>query len=266
MEAELDESVVEVGEDDFVGAACEFVVKDNGTEHAGIGVSESIDAACPTAFHLWDVKGIDGASGSVAIGGQFDGHGLEGWLSGEGESFSDDGADILGGDAGVCLGGSEACEEAVELAADIAFESEHIACGFGGLSFFFEGEVTGSIAKHHLLDLVGDDGTDFAEVLSDGIDFFDHANEEFEIIFEFAGFSADVQGASGGVESGPDEVIDLHFFGALSMSVDASISLFESIGVPWDFVMDEVGAMVLQVNPFGGGVSGEQDADFGFGG
>jgi len=41
----------------------------------------------------------------------------------------------------------------------------------------------------------------------------------------------------------------------LSMTVEASVALFQSVGVPGNFHVDDLVAVILQVNAFRGGIS-----------
>ena len=47
----------------------------------------------------------------------------------------------------------------------------------------------------------------------------------------------------------------------LPVAVDTPVALLQPVRVPRDFVVDEPVAVVLEVDAFGGGVGGEQDAD-----
>ena len=55
-------------------------------------------------------------------------------------------------------------------------------------------------------------------------------------------------------------MVDLDFIGTLAVSVDAAVALLHAVRVPWDLVVDEPGAVVLQVDALGGRVGGEEDA------
>lgn len=47
----------------------------------------------------------------------------------------------------------------------------------------------------------------------------------------------------------------------LAVAVEAAVALFEAGRVPGDFVVEDVAGGRLEVEAFGGGVGGEQDAD-----
>jgi hypothetical protein len=57
-----------------------------------------------------------------------------------------------------------------------------------------------------------------------------------------------------------DGVPDQYFFLALTVPVDTTIALLHHIGVVWDLQMDEAVTVVLQVDTFGRGIGGKQDA------
>ena len=63
------------------------------------------------------------------------------------------------------------------------------------------------------------------------------------------------------VKSSPDEVIDVHLRMFLPVTVNAAIPLFHPIWVPRYFVMNELPAVILQVDAFGCGIRREQNAD-----
>ena len=63
------------------------------------------------------------------------------------------------------------------------------------------------------------------------------------------------------VEARPDEVEDQHLIGALAVAVDAAVALLEPVRVPGDLVVDQLRAVVLEVDALGRRVGREQDAD-----
>ena len=107
---------------------------------------------------------------------------------------------------------------------------------------------------------LGDDGANLAEVFADGFHLEGGTHEEFEIAFQIA----DLAGGTGGVEAAADEVVDMHLVGLLTVAIHAAIALLHAVGVPGNLEVDQAGAVVLQVDAFGGGIGGEQDAHRGF--
>ena len=63
---------------------------------------------------------------------------------------------------------------------------------------------------------------------------------------------------------GIDEIVAADFGLALEFAVDAAVALFHAAGVPRDIKVEEVGAMVLEVDAFTGGVGGDEYAEWVF--
>ena len=57
-----------------------------------------------------------------------------------------------------------------------------------------------------------------------------------------------------------DGVPDQHFLLALTVPVDTAVALLHHIGVVGDLQMDEAVTVILQVDTFGRGIGGQQDA------
>jgi hypothetical protein len=53
---------------------------------------------------------------------------------------------------------------------------------------------------------------------------------------------------------------DIHFLGLLSVPVNATVALLQSIWVPWDLVMNEPMAVPLEIDPFARGIGRKQNA------
>ena len=51
-----------------------------------------------------------------------------------------------------------------------------------------------------------------------------------------------------------------HFRGALTMPIDASISLLHTVGIPWNLVVDEKRTVILEVETFTGRIRCEENA------
>ena len=111
-------------------------------------------------------------------------------------------------------------------------------------------------AQHGLFDLAGDDRADFAQIFADGFDLERGAHEEFQIAFQVADLARGLRC----VEAGADEVVDVHLIGLLPVAVHAAVALFHPVWVPRDFVVNQLRAVILQVDAFGGGIGREQDA------
>jgi hypothetical protein len=121
------------------------------------------------------------------------------------------------------------------------------------------GIETAAAAEHGLLDLRRDDRSDLSQVLTDLVDLEHGAHEELQVALQLAGGGSGL-GVNLAAEAGADEVVDRDVIGALAVAVDAAVALLQPVGVPGDLVMNQVGAVVLQVDAFGGGVGREQDA------
>ncbi len=126
--------------------------------------------------------------------------------------------------------------------------------------------------EHGLLDIVGQHRAVAAQVFPDRLDLLRHPHQELQV-------GVQVGGPTGERRLLPllvalaDEVVDedlpLAVGGEealLPVAVDAPVALLQPVRVPRNFVVDEPGAVVLEVQAFGGGVGGKQDAhraDFG---
>ena len=116
-----------------------------------------------------------------------------------------------------------------------------------------------SPAQHRLFHLLGDDRPDLAQVFPDRLDLAGDPHQEFEVGFQVADRLGEVALLPILVALG-DEVVDVDLRRLLPVAVDAPVALLHAVGVPRDFVVDQPGAVVLQVQPLAGGVGGEQDA------
>src|ERR1039457_3074034 len=58
-----------------------------------------------------------------------------------------------------------------------------------------------------------------------------------------------------------DEVMAADDLFALELAVDAAVALLHSGGVPGNVEMEEVSAVVLEVNAFAGGIGGDENAE-----
>ena len=65
------------------------------------------------------------------------------------------------------------------------------------------------------------------------------------------------------VVAGGHEVEDVDCPRLLAVAVDAAVALLHHVRVPGDLDVDELRAVVLEVDALAGGVGGEQDADLG---
>ncbi len=97
--------------------------------------------------------------------------------------------------------------------------------------------------QHGLLDLFGDDVTDLAEVLALGLDLVNDDLQEAAILHLVV-----------------EEVVAEDAIGRLTVAVNAPVALLHLVGVPRDLVVDEIAAVLLEVQALGGGVGAEQDA------
>src|SRR5436305_13923288 len=62
-----------------------------------------------------------------------------------------------------------------------------------------------------------------------------------------------------------DKVSDIDDGCSLAMAINAAIALLQTVGVPGNLVVNEMGAVILQVNTFGSGIGGQQDTHGRFG-
>ena len=104
---------------------------------------------------------------------------------------------------------------------------------------------------------LGDDRSDLAEVFADGFDLQRGAQEKLQIAFQVAGGLP----RFGFAEAVADEVVDVHLRMLLAVAVDAAVALLHPVWVPGDFVVNELPAVILQVDAFGGSIGREQNAD-----
>ena len=104
---------------------------------------------------------------------------------------------------------------------------------------------------------LGDDRADLAEVFADRFDLQRCAQEKLQIAFQVAGGLP----RFGFVKAGADEVVDVHLRMLLPVTVNAAVALLHPIRVPRNFVMNELPAVILQVDAFGGSIGREQNAD-----
>ena len=97
--------------------------------------------------------------------------------------------------------------------------------------------------QHVLLDALGDDVANAAEVLPHLRDLLDGQAQHVAVAVVLV-----------------VEVQAPHLLRGLPMPVDAAVALLHPHGVPGDLVVDEVAAVRLEVEPLAGGIGGEQDA------
>ena len=147
-----------------------------------------------------------------------------------------------------------------QLLAELALELEHRS---HWLRFALGARRVESAApaQHGLFNLACDDRSDFAEIFANRFDLQRCAQEELQIAFQVAGRLP----RFGFVKSGADEVVDVHLRMFLPVTVNAAIALFHPIWVPRNFVMNELPAVILQVDAFGRSIRREQNADRRFG-
>jgi hypothetical protein len=178
-------------------------------------------------------------------------------MAGQGQADLDHGLEVgrIEAQAGAAV--EELLVQAVELGAQLALEAQHGA-GLVAAAGAEVGVEADTASEHGFLDLAGDDVAGVAEILADLIDLAGDVHEKLEIALELAGQEARTVRASGIALA--DEVVDVHAGGALAVAVDAAGALLHAAGVPGDLVVDEAGAVVLEVDALGRGVGGEEDA------
>ena len=138
------------------------------------------------------------------------------------------------------------------------FRRDKPSC-LGGLGFRRCGIQIATPAEHSFFNLPGDDRSNAAEILPNGIDLEDGTHQIFEISRDIAGFDGSVCDSRG--KTFPHRMPDEDSIFLLSMTVDATVALFHDIWIPRNLDMDEVVAVVLQVNTFRGRVGREQNAN-----
>ena len=93
---------------------------------------------------------------------------------------------------------------------------------------------------------------------ADGFDLLDRAQQKFQIAFEVARLALD--GIAGILpESFPDEVMDQDFRVALPVTIDAAVALLHPVRIPGDLVVNEARTVILQINPLGRRICGDQN-------
>lgn len=105
---------------------------------------------------------------------------------------------------------------------------------------------------------IGDDRPDLTEIFADVLNLLSDAKEKFQIPFELPGddgFSACVGRIHVPIVTGADEVMDLHGR-TLPVTIQATVALFQTVGVPGNFIMKETRTVVLEIDAFGSGVGG----------
>ena len=163
-------------------------------------------------------------------------------------------------------------EQFADLLRQVPLELEHLAHGFGLGIGPADARHRVAPTEHGLLDIIGQHRAVAAQVFPDRLDLLRHPHQELQV-------GVQVRGPAGERRLLPllvalaDEVVDedlpLTVGGEealLPVAVDAPVALLQPVRVPRDFVVDEPVAVVLEVQAFGGGVGGEQDAhraDFG---
>ena len=172
----------------------------------------------------------------------------------------DRGLDSLGRQVQLALGLVELLAKALQLLLKPPLEGQHPLDRLGLALGIPRVERARAHAEHGLLDLLGDHRADLAEVLADRLHLVHGPGEELEIAVEVARAPA-FQVLS--VEAGRDEVEDLHLIGALAVAIDAAVALLEPVRVPGDLVVDQLRAVVLEVDALGRRIGGEQDANVG---
>ena len=126
------------------------------------------------------------------------------------------------------------------------------------------GVVIKSVAQveHAFFDLAFQNIAHAAEVVAYCIDFNCRTHEVFEVAVEITRFGISHFGKIAVLADGmPD------FDGrvCLPMAVDASVALLHDIGIPRDFEMNHIMAVVLQIDAFGGGIRRNENAHAGYG-
>ncbi len=118
-------------------------------------------------------------------------------------------------------------------------------------------EAAAVAADECLFDLVGDDRADLAEVFPDLVDLLDGSKQELKVAGQVTGISLGVGGIV--VVAGRHEVEDVDLITLLAVPVDAAVALLHHVRVPGDLDVDQVRAVVLEVDALAGGVGGEED-------
>jgi hypothetical protein len=142
-----------------------------------------------------------------------------------------------------------------QLVTEFTLELEHTANRFGLLLSTGGVEVTAP-PKHGFLDLTGNDRTNLAQIFPDGFDLEDCAHEKFQISFQIANLA----GGADGIEALTDKVMNVNFTGFLTVAIHPAVALLHAVGVPGNLVVNEAGAVILQVHAFGSSVCCQQDA------
>ena len=124
---------------------------------------------------------------------------------------------MFGGEVQFVLGFVQLRGELFQLLAQLAFELEHFANGFG-IQFSAGGIEPVASAQHGFFNLKGDDGADLAEVFADGFNLEGRTHEEFQIAFQITDLAGDV----GIAEAAANEVMDMHFVRLLAMGLQRS--------------------------------------------
>ena len=66
------------------------------------------------------------------------------------------------------------------------------------------------------------------------------------------------------IEAAADEMVDVHLIGLLPMPVHAAVALFHSVWIPGNLIVDQLGTVILQVDPFRRCICSKKDTHRGF--
>ena len=124
------------------------------------------------------------------------------------------------------------------------------------------GVETGPSSEHGLFYLFGDDWAYAAQILPDRVHLEDRPHEVLVIPFDFADLP--VSGYFTRIESLAHRVPDEDFLLPLAVTVDPAVTLLHDVGIPRNFYMDQVVAMILKIDSFRSGVGRQQNPNRGY--
>ena len=102
--------------------------------------------------------------------------------------------------------------------------------------------------EHRFLDLLRDDGADAPEIFADSVDLDDGAHEIFVVSVQVSGIAITAGGHLRKTTS--DRMPNRHPVMLLAMAVDTAIALLHHVRIPWNLDVDEVIAVILEVDAF----------------
>ena len=145
-------------EHDVVAALGVGGIERDGPDDAGVRMGEADEAITPSTGERGQMPRANGR-GAIF---RREIHRGEWRLAGEGKRGVDDVFDIRGRETQVAHGVGELVVEFLELNAEVALELEHLARGIG-VALGFHRIERATLTEHGFLDLIGDDGADFAQ-------------------------------------------------------------------------------------------------------